>query len=100
MATDAQANTVTVGPREALLAECLSVDELMLHRDGACVHGVRVRSHGRRFACRVERGLPWGRHTRANIELAEPAERTAPGQVACRYAGDVVVGDGTIASGG
>ncbi len=100
LATDAQANTVTVGPREALLAECLSVDELMLHRDGACVNGVRVRSHGRRFACRVERGLPAGRHTRANIELAEPAERTAPGQVACLYAGDVVVGYGTIASGG
>ncbi|HEY2718803.1 MAG TPA: tRNA 2-thiouridine(34) synthase MnmA [Solirubrobacteraceae bacterium] len=98
LATDAHANTVTVGPREALLSASLPVDELTLHRDGACVDGVRVRSHGRRFPCRVERGLLAGRHTRASIELAEPAERTAPGQVACLYAGDVVVGYGTIAS--
>ncbi|HTA06785.1 MAG TPA: tRNA 2-thiouridine(34) synthase MnmA, partial [Solirubrobacteraceae bacterium] len=98
LATDARANTVTVGPREALLSASLPVNELTLHRDGACVDGVRVRSHGRRFPCRVERGLAAGRHTRASIELAEPAERTAPGQVACLYAGDVVVGYGTIAS--
>jgi tRNA-specific 2-thiouridylase len=99
LATDARANTVTVGPREALLSASLPVSELTLHRDGACVDGVRVRSHGRRFPCRVEHGLVAGRHTRASIELAEPAERTAPGQVACLYAGDVVVGYGTIASG-
>jgi tRNA-specific 2-thiouridylase len=99
LATDARANTVTVGPREALLSASLPVDELTLHRDGACVDGVRVRSHGRRFPCRVERELPAGRHARVSIELAEPAERTAPGQVACLYAGDVVVGYGTIASG-
>jgi len=97
LATDAGANTVTVGPRAALLAEALPVSELTLHRDGACVDGVRVRSHGRRFPCRVERDLPAGRHERASIALAEPAERTAPGQVACLYAGDVVVGHGTIA---
>ncbi len=98
LATDALSNTVTVGPREALLCASLPVDGLTLHRDSACVDGVRVRSHGRRFPCRVERGLVAGRHSRANIELAEPAERTAPGQVACLYAGDVVVGYGTIAS--
>jgi tRNA U34 2-thiouridine synthase MnmA/TrmU len=32
------------------------------------------------------------------IELQEPAERTAPGQIACLYAGDVVVGYGTVAA--
>ena len=71
---------------------------LTLHRDGACVDGVRVRSHGRRFACRLPRDLGAGRHARASVELAEPAERTAPGQLACLYAGDVVVGYGTIAA--
>jgi tRNA-specific 2-thiouridylase len=104
LATDARANTVTVGPREALLSASLPVSELTLHRDGACVDGVRVRSHGRRFPCRVERAqaagaLAAGRHARASIVLAEPAERTAPGQLACLYAGDVVVGYGTIATG-
>ncbi len=75
-------------PREALLARSLRVRELTLHRDGACVDGVRVRSHGRRFACRVAHELDAGRHARASIELAQPAERTAPGQIACLYAGD------------
>jgi tRNA-specific 2-thiouridylase len=98
LATDARANTVTVGPREALLCQRVPVSGLTLHRDGDCVDGVRVRSHGRRFPCRVERELRAGRHQRASIALAEPAERTAPGQVACLYAGDVVVGYGTIAS--
>jgi tRNA U34 2-thiouridine synthase MnmA/TrmU len=33
-----------------------------------------------------------------HLELSEPVERTAPGQLACMYAGDVVVGYGTIAA--
>ena len=98
LATDPHENTVTVGPRTALLAQSVPVSGLTLHRDGACVDGVRVRSHGRRFPCRVERDLRAGHHASASISLAEPAERTAPGQVACLYAGDVVVGYATIAS--
>jgi tRNA-specific 2-thiouridylase len=98
LATDTATNTVTVGPRGALLSQSLPVRELTLHRHGARVDGVRVRSHGRRVPCRIERELAAGRHARAKIALAEPAERTAPGQVACLYAGDVVVGYGTIAS--
>jgi tRNA-specific 2-thiouridylase len=98
LATDARANTVTVGPRHELLASEMSVRELTLHRGGACVDRVRVRAHGRRLACRLPRGLPAGRHPGALIELDEPAERTAPGQIACLYAGDVVVGYGTVAS--
>jgi tRNA-uridine 2-sulfurtransferase len=96
LSTDTASNTVTVGPREALLSAQLPVSELTLHRSGACVDGVRVRSHGRRFPCRIEHGLDAGRHAHASIALAEPAERTAPGQLACLYAGDVVVGYGTI----
>jgi tRNA-specific 2-thiouridylase len=97
LATDTRANTVTVGPRDALLAREVTVREATLHRDGGCVDGVRVRSHGRRFACRVPGELAAGRHARLVVELEEPAERTAPGQIACLYAGDVVVGVGTIA---
>jgi tRNA-specific 2-thiouridylase len=48
--TDAHANTVTVGPRSELLARAVPVREVTLHRDGGCVDGVRLRSHGRRFA--------------------------------------------------
>jgi tRNA-specific 2-thiouridylase len=97
LATDTHANTVTVGPRDALLAREVAVREATLHRGGGCVDGVRVRSHGRRYACRLPGELAPGRHARLAIELEDPAERTAPGQIACLYAGDVVVGHGTIA---
>jgi tRNA-uridine 2-sulfurtransferase len=96
LATDAAANTVTVGAREALLTAEMSVREATLHRDSGCVDGVRVRAHGRRFACRLPGDLPAGTHQSLAIELDQPAERTAPGQIACLYAGDVVVGHGTI----
>jgi tRNA-specific 2-thiouridylase len=97
LATDARANTVTVGPRRELLARALAVHGLRLHRRGGSVDAVRVRSHGRRLPCRLTEDLPAGRHERVNVELDEPAERTAPGQLACLYAGEAVVGHGTIA---
>jgi tRNA-specific 2-thiouridylase len=96
--TDARANTVTVGPRAELFAREVAVSEVMLHRHGGCVDAVRVRSHGSRFPCRMAQDAGAGRHARVRLELAQPAERTAPGQLACLYAGDVVVGHGTIAS--
>jgi tRNA U34 2-thiouridine synthase MnmA/TrmU len=69
-----------------------------LHRDGRCVDGVRVRAHGRRFACRVAGRRGAGRYALVDIELDQPVERTAPGQLACLYAGDLIVGCGTIAA--
>jgi tRNA-specific 2-thiouridylase len=96
--TDAAARIVTVGPRAALLARALEVREVTLHRPAACVDGVRVRAHGRRFDCRLPGELDTGRHERLTIELGDAAERTAPGQVACLYSGDAVVGHGTIAA--
>jgi tRNA-specific 2-thiouridylase len=98
LGTDTHANTVTVGPRQKLLVRGMAVDEATLHRDGGCVDRVRVRSHGRKFACRLAGDPGAGRHARVSVELQEPAERTAPGQLACMYAGDVVVGYGTIAA--
>jgi tRNA-specific 2-thiouridylase len=96
LATDAAANTVTVGPRTRLLAGAIAAREVVLHRPARNVDGVRVRAHGRTFPCSVARDLQPGRHARVEIELAQPAERTAPGQLACLYAGEVVVGHGTI----
>jgi tRNA-uridine 2-sulfurtransferase len=96
LATDTRLNTVTVGPREELLAHEIPVREVTLHRHGSCVDGVRVRSHGRMFACRLSSTLDSGRHAHAQLELAEPAERTAPGQLACLYAGELLVGHGTV----
>jgi tRNA-specific 2-thiouridylase len=96
LAINTHANTVTVGARHDLLVRGVTVREVTLHRDGDCVNGVRVRSHGRRFACRLAENVSAGRHTHVNVELDKPAERTAPGQIACLYSGDLVVGYGTI----
>jgi tRNA-specific 2-thiouridylase len=98
LATDTTANTVTVGAREELLVSDMTVGEATLHRDGGHVDNVQVRSHGRRFACRLQGDPSAGHHTRVHLQLEQPAERTAPGQLACMYAGDVVVGHGTIAA--
>jgi tRNA U34 2-thiouridine synthase MnmA/TrmU len=59
---------------------------------------VRVRSHGPRVACRLSEGLGAGRHREIQIELERPAERTAPGQIACLYSGDLVAGYATVAA--
>jgi tRNA-specific 2-thiouridylase len=98
LATDVRSNTVKVGPRAELLACGLRVREVTLRREGRSVDGVRVRAHGRRFACRLPEGLDAGAHELVNVELEDPAERTAPGQLACLYSGDLVVGYGTIAA--
>jgi tRNA-specific 2-thiouridylase len=96
LATDTSKSTVTVGPRAELLSDGVRVREVTLHRDGGCVDGVKVRSRGRRLECRLAGEAGAGRHEHLSVELKEPAERTAPGQFACLYAGDVIVGHGTV----
>jgi tRNA-specific 2-thiouridylase len=98
IATDACANTVTVGPREQLQTRRVGVRDVTLHRDGACVNAVKVRYRGRRVPCRIEGAARAGAHAHVDVLTVDPSERTAPGQMACLYAGDVVVGYGTIAS--
>jgi tRNA-specific 2-thiouridylase len=98
LATDASVNTVTVGPRRRLLERSVAVGEVTLHRHARCVDGVRLRAHGRTHRCRVAQELAAGLHRRVRVELEQPAERTAPGQLACLYAADLVVGHGTVAA--
>jgi tRNA-specific 2-thiouridylase len=97
IATDARSNTVTVGPREQLRTAAVSVREVTLHRDGGQVDAVKVRYRGRRMPCRVQDQPNAGLHERVQLEMLAPVERTAPGQIACLYEGDVIVGYGTIA---
>ncbi|HEV3071522.1 MAG TPA: tRNA 2-thiouridine(34) synthase MnmA [Solirubrobacteraceae bacterium] len=98
LATDATTNTVTVGSRDALLTRTVAVREVTLRRSGAVVDHVKVRSRGRRVPCRLARPAEPGSHASIEVELEEPIERTAPGQMACLFAGDLIVGYGTIAS--
>jgi hypothetical protein len=61
------------------------------------VDGVRLRAHGRRLAARLAPDLRPGRHASARLALHQPAERIAPGQLACLYSGEVVIGHATVA---
>jgi tRNA-specific 2-thiouridylase len=98
LATDAATNTVTVGPRRELLTEELPLRELTLLRDGGRVDGVRVRAHGVTHPCTLEGRLARGEHGRGLVRLERAVERTAPGQIACLYAGETVVGHAKIAA--
>jgi tRNA-uridine 2-sulfurtransferase len=98
IATDAHTNTVTVGRREELRTASVAVRDVTLHRDAGCVDGVKVRYRGKRVPCRVQGTRDAGAHERVQLEMVQEIERTAPGQIACLYAGDLIVGLGTIAS--
>ncbi|HEY1690120.1 MAG TPA: iron-sulfur cluster assembly scaffold protein [Solirubrobacteraceae bacterium] len=95
LATDIDANTVTVGPRERLHTREVEVRDVTLRRDGGCVDAVKIRYRGRRLGCTIQNAAA-GSHERLLVKLSDPIERTAPGQLACLYCGDLLVGHGTI----
>jgi tRNA-specific 2-thiouridylase len=96
VATDAAANTVTVGAREELETRRVEVRNAVLHRPGERVDAVRLRYHSRALPARVEAAA--GRHQRLAVELDEPFTAASPGQTAVLLAGGAVVGHGTIAA--
>jgi len=86
--TDARANTVTVGPREALDTRAVALRGLRLHRDAGTVDAVKLRYRAAPVPCRLEG---------ATAVLGAPFSAPAPGQTAVLLAGDVIVGCATIA---
>lgn len=98
LATDPAANTVTVGGRQALATETILVRDAVLHRDGAQVDAVKIRYRGRPIACSLTDAPRAGAHAHLRLRLSEPIERTAAGQLACLYGGELVLGHGTIAA--
>jgi tRNA-uridine 2-sulfurtransferase len=96
LATDPANNTVTVGPREALMTTTVDVENATLRRAGSRVDAVKLRSHGRMIPARLSADLGPGSHASMQIELLESVVRAAPGQMACLFSGDVIVGYGTI----
>lgn len=93
--TDAASNTVTIGPREELSADRVTVRGAVMHRDGATVDRVRLRYHSPTVRATVAAGA--GRHDSLELRLEEPFEGPAPGQAAVMMSGDTVVGHATIA---
>ncbi|HEX5929541.1 MAG TPA: tRNA 2-thiouridine(34) synthase MnmA [Solirubrobacterales bacterium] len=95
LATDAAANTVTVGSREDLETRTVQVRNAVLHRDGARVDSVRLRYHSRALPASVGDAGP-GRHEALEIELGEEFLGASPGQTAVLMDGETIVGHGTI----
>jgi tRNA-uridine 2-sulfurtransferase len=94
---DADRNEVIVGPLASLETEHVHVRAARLHREGARVDRVKLRYRSRPLGCRVAGDVQAGAHRALELELAEPVNGAAPGQLACLMDGDLVVGWGTIA---
>jgi tRNA-specific 2-thiouridylase len=88
LSTDAEANTVVVGPREELATSEVALRDVRLHRAADAVDAVKLRYRSRALACTLEGDV---------ARLAEPVDGAAPGQAAVLLCGDVVVGCATIA---
>jgi tRNA-uridine 2-sulfurtransferase len=103
VATDAEANTVTVGPRADLAARSVRLRDAFLHREGTLVDGVRLRYHSRVVPAAARPvatdgvARP-GSHDSLSLELGEEFDAASPGQTAVLLAGDAIVGHGTIAA--
>jgi tRNA-specific 2-thiouridylase len=96
-ATDAAANTVTVGTRAELETRSVRIRDAVLHRDGGRVDAVRLRYHSRALPASVG-GAGAGRHEALEVALGEEFLGASPGQTAVLMEGETIVGHGTIAA--
>ena len=94
--TDAATNTVTVGSRDDLCVDRVSLRDAVMHRDGSTVDRVRLRYRSPAIPARTSAAA--GNHERLELELDEPFDGPAPGQAAVLMSGDTVVGHATIAA--
>lgn len=101
LATDPQANTVTVGPQSALATGSVRLIGARLLRGSDQIDSVKLRYRNRPVRCKLTdtagRAVGAGRHRELVVELETPVDGAAPGQVACLLRGDAVVGWATIA---
>jgi tRNA-uridine 2-sulfurtransferase len=96
LATDAAANTVTVGTAEELRTQRVAIRDVVLHRPGGRVDQVRLRYRSRPLPCASPAAAD-GRHARLELDLDVPESGAAPGQLAALMCGETIVGHGTIA---
>jgi tRNA-specific 2-thiouridylase len=95
IATDAAANTVTVGTLTDVETRHIDIRDVTLHRDGARVDAVRLRYHSRALPASIGAAGP-GRHKALEVELGEEFVGASPGQTAVLLEGETIVGHGTI----
>jgi tRNA-uridine 2-sulfurtransferase len=97
LATDAAANTVTVGPRADLATHAVTIHGATLHRDGGSVDAVKLRYRSTPIPAAVSAAGP-GHHPKLEIELEEAFDAASPGQTAVLLSGEAIVGHGTISA--
>jgi tRNA-uridine 2-sulfurtransferase len=97
LATDAAANTVTVGPRRDLIARTVRLQNAVLHRAGDSVDAVRLRYRSQPVPASVPAAAS-GSLAELEIALGEDFAGVSPGQTAVLLAGEAIVGHGTIAA--
>ncbi len=95
LATDAAANTVTVGPRRELMARTVRLRNATLHRDGENVDAVRLRYRSQPVPAAIA-ATGTGQHAELKVELGEDFAGVSPGQTAVLMQGEAIVGHGTI----
>lgn len=95
LATDAAANTVTVGPRRELMARTVRLRNAILHREGGAIDAVRLRYRSQPVPAAVV-ATKTGRHAELRVELGEDFAGVSPGQTAVLLRGEAIVGHGTI----
>ncbi|MBS1870830.1 MAG: tRNA 2-thiouridine(34) synthase MnmA [Actinobacteria bacterium] len=100
LAVDARANRVVAGTRAELQTTRVQVRGARLFRDGARVDRVKLRYRTQPLPARLRdaEAVRAGAHRALEIELAEPVDGAAPGQMACLMDGERIVGWGTIAA--
>ena len=98
LGTDARTNRVIAGTRQELETTRVHVRGARLFREGARVDRVKLRYRTKPLTARLRDAdaLRPGSHRALEIELAEPVDGAAPGQMACLMDGDRIVGWGTI----
>jgi tRNA-specific 2-thiouridylase len=98
LGTDARANRVIAGTKDELATTRVHVRGARLYREGARVDRVKLRYRTQPLPARLRDAdsLAAGAHRTLEIELAEPVDGAAPGQMACLMEGERIVGWGTI----
>ena len=101
LGVDARTNRVIAGRREELETTRVYVRGVRLLRDGARVDRVKLRYRATPLPARLRDAetLAAGAHRALELELAEPVDGAAPGQMACLMDGEAIVGWGTITAG-
>jgi tRNA-uridine 2-sulfurtransferase len=97
LATNAVANTITVGPLRDLMARTVRLSNAVLHREGDAVDAVRLRYRSRPVPAAVA-ATETGRHAELQVDLGEDFAGVSPGQTAVLLRGEAIVGHGTIAA--